>query len=383
MKKIKYLSLGLALVLLTCSYRCSSNSCSPNGRKREHPECQRPIAPRPATADAPSVSAYNAPARIDIACGWDFFLTGDFIYWQAVEDGLAYAATTERDFVEASLTLPPNNGQLLNVDFGWHPGFKVGMGGTLSGDDYDLYVQWTHLASHNNTSSGSPDNGFLIPANNYPNRPLGCTDAFSSWRCIYDVGDFEIGRSFYLGKKWVMRMFGGVRGSYIRQTYNTQFDNVILSPETGNLVQAGTIHVSRCFESWGVGPRVGLDINWLLGWGWRIFEKNGISIQYTDPEGELKELAPGLQNRAEVSIKNSSSREALRPNVDFEAGFGWGSYFDDYRWHVDLSLAYEFHYWWNQNFDLFPIDDFNFTIEDASRGNLGLHGATFRVQFDF
>ncbi len=363
------------MVILTCSFLSPSQRRERNGKE--------PETPKPATYEAPTIAAYNAPARVDVADGWDFFVTGDFIYWQTVEDGLAYAASTERTPSAAALTEPPLNGKILNVDFDWHPGVKLGFGGNTERDDWDVYLQWTHLVSHNNTSSGTPEGGFLIPGTAYPNIPLGCVgQAFSSWRCIYNTIDLEVGRLYYMGKYWTVRTHGGLRGSWIRQSHNTEFTNLFINVND-QAVSVGDLHNNKEFNTWGLGPRIGLDFNWRLGWGWKFFEKNALCVQYTKPSAKLKELLPVVTTRPEVKLRNTKGTGTLRPNFDIEAGFGWGTYFDNYHWHVDLALSYEFHYWWDQNFDVYPIDDFNFATLDATRGNLGLHGGTFRVRFDF
>lgn len=371
MKKIyKSTFLGAALFVIACSF------LSPQKRSKER-EYKKKEQSKPMTAEAPPIGAYNAPARIDVANGWDYFITSDFIFWQALEDGLEYAASTHTALTADTIDAPPTNGRVLNVDFGWHPGVKVGMGGCTERDNWDIYLQWTHLVSHNNTSSEIPTDGFLIPATVFPSTSLAARDqAFSSWRCIYNTIDLEVGRSFYLGKQWVTRFYGGVRSGWIRQTYNTEYTDVVAST---NLVEIGTVRDRNTFNTWGLGPRVGVDFNWLLGCGFSLFEKNAVSLLYTKPKAELREIF----NEAELSLRNSKGNSSVRPNFDLEAGFGWGTYFADYGWHVDLALAYEFHFWLDQNFSIHPLEPLNYASIEHSRGNLALHGGTFRVRFDF
>ncbi len=368
----KFLSstfLGAALIILACSF------ISPQQRKERKPEKKE--MSRPVTADAPPIGGYNAPARIDVSGGWDYFFTADFIYWQTVEDGLEYAVSTINTLTADTIGDPPINGRVLNVDFGWHPGVKLGMGGSTERDDWDIYLQWTHLASHNNTSSEIPTNGFLLPSTPFPQANYAVRDeAFSSWRCIFNTIDLEVGRKYFLGKQWISRVHGGVRSGWIRQTYNTEYTDVVAG---ANLVAVGTIRDRSTFNTWGLGPRAGIDFDWDLGCGFKLFEKNAVALLYTKPKAELRELLQG----SEISIRNSSGNGTVRPNFDFEAGMGWGCYFADYGWHVDLVLAYEFHFWLDQNFMVHPVEPLNYASLEHSRGNLALHGGTFSVRFDF
>jgi hypothetical protein len=372
-KAFKSLTLAGALVILTCSY------LSPHQRRDRQSECEESPNPKPTTTEAPPLAAYNAPARFDVAGAWDFFFSGDFLYWQAVEDNLAYAVSTVNTL--GNITNPPINGRVLNVDFGFHPGLRVGFGGNTARDDWDILLQWTHLVSHNNTSSTVPDGGFLYPSKTFPAALVVQDSAYSSWRCIYNVMDFEVGRKYYMGRFWSLRTFGGLRSTWIRQSYNAEYRDVV--DASNNNESVGDIHVHRRFNTWGLGPRFGLDFNWILGCGFRLFENNAFSLQYVKPSASISEDAPDFTDRTSASVKNKKGNGTLRPNFDLGMGLGWGCYFDNYNWHVDLSLAYEFQYYWDRNFDLFFVDNLSRGHLYDQSGNLGFHGMTIHARFDF
>lgn len=382
MKKVGT-SIAIALICIIAT----SSFLSPKPRRNRHQvpsECEEPPAQKPATAQAPSIAAYNASSRNDVNDSWDVYFTADFIYWQARADGLDYGVTTENPPTLALFAEPPVNGKVLNTDFDYHPGVKLGIGGLSEYDDWDLYIEWTHLVSHNNTSSTIPDEGGLIyPSLNYPDQPMASRDrAFMSWRCIYNTIDLELGRSYYLGKYWSVRPFGGIRGSWIRQSYNAQYNDMIVQIFQSELTEIGTGRISSKYNTWGLGPRLGWRTDWLLGWGFKMFQNISFCLQWVKPSETKTEHIPLFPNRPLLSCTNKKGSGVLRPNMDLDLGLGWGCYFDNYNWHVDLSLAYEFNYWWDHNFDLFFSDDFALG-HTAQRGDLYLHGVTFRVRFDF
>jgi len=57
----------------------------------------------------------------------------------------------------------------------------------------------------------------------------------------------------------------------------------------------------------------------------------------------------------------------LRPNFDAAIGLGWCTYFDNYNWHFDISLGYDFHYW----------------LKILGKDSLSLHGGNIALSLDF
>lgn len=331
------------------------------------------------------MSGYSAPARYDVKGAWDVYFTADFIYWQSRSDGVAYGVSVVETTDGAGLVTAQN--RVLNVDFGWHPGVKLGIGGNSSRDDWDVYLEWTHHVSHNNTSSTPDTNGLILPSLMFPLLDTVSTifvpegsRSFSSWKCIYNTMDLELGRSYYLGKYLTFRPHAGVRGYWIRQRHNNQYDSV----QNATPTDFGTIRVRSKYNTWGIGPRFGLNTNWLLGCGFRLFGDVAGSIAWNSVSSRKNQDAPDAPVTPQfLRAKDSSGNANLRPNYDAELGLGWGSYFDNSNWHFDIAIAYEFHYWPDHNFDLYSVDDIFEGLNDSIRGNLGLHGGTLRVRFDF
>jgi hypothetical protein len=67
-----------------------------------------------------------------------------------------------------------------------------------------------------------------------------------------------------------------------------------------------------------------------------------------------------------------------------EMGFGWGRYFDNNNWHFDLSAAYDWQVFFNQNM----LHSFSSSYEMIAKnttvnGNLYVQGCTITARLDF
>jgi hypothetical protein len=191
--------------------------------------------------------------------------------------------------------------------------------------------------------------------------------------------DFELSRAYYVGTKLTFQPFVGAEIGWIKEKvygiYKTYlYDNTVIDSYAES-------------KSWLLGPRVGIDTAWLLGEGFRFFVNSAFSIFYQDFDNKRNfDIAPGQTIPAQIFTYKHKHRGV---NSHFEAalGFGWGTYFSDNEWHLDLSAGYEFHLLTDQ----YVLHD----LEDGESGRkipLGenltgkdhyLHGLTVTARVDF
>ena len=123
---------------------------------------------------------------------------------------------------------------------------------------------------------------------------------------------------------------------------------------------------------WNLGPRFGVNTNWLLGCGFRLFGDAAGSVLFTQTtlatNGTLTGSGATSSIVADMKINTQNS---IRPNIETSLGLGWCTYFDNQNWHVDLALGYDFNYW----------HDFLVTLVDD--GALYIQGAKFSARLDF
>lgn len=339
------------------------------------PPCEEPCCTDTVKIGEPCNCAYNAPARIDPACGLDMWLTGTFIYWEAREKGL-----------DLGYHFSSNNFKTINMDFDYKPGFKAGLGFSICGDDWTVYLEYTRLESENKRSIDI-SNYFNSSSNYLATIWLAAvTDDGSSttynilsskWKLDYNTLDFELGRPFYLGKKLIFKPYCGLRGGWINQKYDLLGGHDYLS---GAFTKSYSINKQ---DSWIIGPRGGLDADWLIGCNFRIFGSFAGSLNYQKFENSLKEVTPvqtGITN--ETIIKSEDDVSYVTPNIESGLGIGYGTYFCCDKWYFDLALSYDFQYYWNQNMMRHLIDGEYYLI-DGCAGDLMLQGLTIKVELDF
>lgn len=333
--------------------------------------------------------AYNASARYDVLRSWEFFATADFLYWYVQEDNLNFGVSTT-DVTTLQTVL---KGEIVNPDFEWHPGFKLGIGGNFEHDNWDIFAEWTHVIAHNNTIAFAPGDLGGIYFSQTP-APLFSifseffftNEARQSWRMDYNVVDLSLGRPYWVGKKLAFKPQVGARTAWIHQGYNTSYPlEIVGSPAFNNILE---LRVRQKDNSWGIGPRFVLDTDWFLGYGFRLFGDIGASLLYTSHHvekkvvGIIEVIVPGTSATL-FSIKDRKGNHHLRPNAEAGLGVGWGTYFDNCKMHFDLAVSYDFNYWVDANGEITLADDVNAGVAMFQGGDLALHGLTVKARVDF
>lgn len=332
--------------------------------------------------------AYNAPARIDVRGSWDLYATASFIYWQLSQDNMEVAFSDSLSNA-AYTTSNQVMGNQIAMDFDYKPGFKVGLGLNFEHDDWTTFAEYTRIHASNHKSANANDiSGIVTPLLPTWGHPyvLGTNvynTASENWHTNLDLIDLDLGRTYYVGTQLTFRPFFGARGAFITQNVHVEYVNTTFT-NNGTFVEVpGVLDVYKRLHSWAVGPRAGVDTNWIVGRGFRFFGNANADLLYTKYKIQDKTnfvaTATGT-NEFFVSEEHSIN---LRTHLDLELGLGWGSYFDNNNWHIDLSAAYGFQVFFDQNMfgnylsasmpgrALTPI------------GNLYAQGLTATVRFDF
>lgn len=332
-------------------------------------------------------AAYNYPARIQTRCPWNVYFDASFIYWQPTEDNLEIGFANTTGLVSSGSTSTNGiNGNFVNMDFDFKPGFKVGMGFDFDHDNWDMHAEYTWLHSTDSASATSPAGGQIIRLVSAPATVITnglYSSVQGSWKLKMDIVDLDIGRWCYVGTKLTFRPNFGVRADWIRQKVsNVASRTATTTPVT---IGADVATVNQRTVSWALGPKVGLDANWNLAWGLRFFGNTEADLLFTDYT-RLKYSETHSAAASGVGLPFSTKQTkvyCVRPHLDLELGFGWGTYFDCNGWYLDFALGYEFQVFFNQN--MFRHFD-SFTIPVSSimpNGDLYLQGltATFRLDF--
>lgn len=332
--------------------------------------------PKNTTAPSPSMQpSYNASCRIAVDRPYDFFLTGSFIYWQPIQENMSLGV------VSTSTDTALVKGHERDLQPKYKPGFKVGIGMNFDYDQWDTYLEYTWFRSEQSVKTHfNPDplTTVLLPAWQIPDfLDPEYMKGYEKWNLKMDFLDWDLARGFHVGQKLCFRPFMGVRAAWIRQHLDVSYVNT--DPSFSSTFPSTFVHQSA--ESWGVGLRTGISSAWELGRGFRLEGEGEGDILFT--QYDLKSKQVSAQSTANEYIVNRDDINYLRTHLDLNFGIGWGRYFINKKYHIDLLAKYGFQVFFDQN--MFRKFNSAQSVGDstAPNGNLYIHGLTATARFDF
>jgi hypothetical protein len=276
-------------------------------------------------------------------------------------------------------------------DFAWRPGFKIDVGYDFGFDGWDLDSRWTFYKGEDTSlkksfsSEISPPGMGVVPLWFYPffniasPNEIRYSEGKMSWRHYFNAIDLEIGRSSALTKRLSMRLYGGLKGVWMRQMYRVDYQNgstiAATVPGTDGTVSFELLESGIAFknETWGAGPRAGFDSRWKILWGFSLIADAAVSLLFSKIETHRDQndlnLNTGLGAQQPFHMHMVANSHQLKPAVEGKLGLGWGTCLYS-RSIIGFSIAYEVQYWWSQN--MFSM-----------RGDLQMHGLTAEVAYSY
>lgn len=367
-------------LLVGISTSLTANNCNPCDPCGPCDPCE-PCPPCEFCPPAPPADcAYNAPYVYDVSsclC-WDIYLTGSFLWWQAIEEGLEIGLIS----TEGNQSLPITNGSIAEIDFKYKPGFKVGLGFDIGCDNWEFYTEYTRYHAQLSGSGSAPDNGvgnfysFWV----HPNIEEVASNASATWNLDMDYVDFTLRREFYVGKCLTFRPLLGIRAAWIDQKYKTTVNGV----GTPSYNASDIVTVTNTSDSWAVGVATGMHTKWFFCNNFRVFGNFLTAILYTDYDLKAEQRytnSAGVVDPVD-SIDFKQSPKYLRPNMELSLGAGWGDYFCCNDYYFDLALSYDFNVFWNQNVFRKFLDDLNVGTSFID-GDLFIHGLNVAARLHF
>ena len=273
----------------------------------------------------------------------------------------------------------------------------------FSHDHWTGYIEYTRFHGRHTGSFNASEEYPLISAsqgNLFQLAHFGqvYTSAHTTYTCNLDFVDGVMERACYVGQKLVLHPSFGVRAAWIYQKiqtrYNSNVQDLTVLAETGGFVSViqpnGELDTTNTAPSWAIGPRTGVKMDWLFGDGFRFCGNCFGDILYThySMEGFSNAVTRQVQGAlapGQVLPLSAKSIEinSLRTHVDLEAGFGWGTYFANNQWHVDLAVTYDFQVFFNQNTISQHLDSTVLAAVLTEKGNLYTQGLNVSARFDF
>lgn len=315
----------------------------------------------------------NLPARPSVKTGYNFWLMGDVLYWQASEENLTYIISG------TAASAVPQIQDLHTVDFDWDWGFRLGSGYNCVRDGWDVALYWTHIHSRANASkrAGSAANQQLTQvwtlANEVLTPPL--SQAQAHWTAHLDQIDLQLGREAYAGKYLTLRPYIGMRTTWIHQDLDVSVVNT----------QSVSQHSDLKNHFWGYGFVAGMDTDWLFGRGFSLFA----NADYAILMGFFDVDETTTENRSLIWDISKSFR-AGRSIFDLALGFKWSGLFCKERFGLTFKAGYEYHLYFDQNqlvassvLQQGAAGSGGVERYSVVGGNLAYQGVLGSIQFDF
>jgi hypothetical protein len=313
----------------------------------------------------------NPSSRFQVDNGWNLFLNMEFLWWVAKEDGLYFAQSGVRN--PPTSAVPPNGavdfkGHLQKVKPIWHPAFRIGLGGNMSYDEWDLFLNWTWFSADARKSS----KGSLLPLWGHPDAAGASQASYArgKWELLYNTIDLEMGRSFWVGRHFSLRPFIGARGAWIDQHFKIKYDYVTLPTTSGKL------HIKSDFD--GGGVRAGVDARFALFNGWSFYGLASAAMLYGFFDCDFNER----WQEAKISKTRDGFHQATS-TLQMALGVRWDTYVHKDRYHFGIYAGWEQNIWYGLN----KMNHFFGNLQEGNlqqiNTDLCLQGGTFGIRFDF
>lgn len=319
-------------------------------------------------------AGYNASATYQCMDGWDIFITGDYIYWNWKQNSLKRG-----EYVLTSTTTSGTQTPIY-LSPGYASGFQVGMGFNMHGmDDWNLCADYTWYKNSDNITASNDSTHvmrFLKPDTGTPIYRNGSASIDASMN--FNEFGLYLKRPFYFGKKLSANFATGLDALWITQSLDISSSGHVGNSPFNTTTPDNSI-INYNTKAWSLGPKVGLDTNWMLGYGLSILANASASLLYTSYyDLSVVKTITQTANRFTVTVTDPNNFNTLRPIMKMFLGLGWNTGLCDNSFRLGFSAGYDFAVFWN-----YDMMNFSTIYTNAASGNMYLQGLNIQARFDF
>jgi hypothetical protein len=180
------------------------------------------------------------------------YSTSAFAAYDTFIEPLYWRATETFDWVHTNNLTPPNLViGFKAVTYNFKPGVRVGIG---YNGNVDMKLYYTgYYTSATDSASGNLTTGFLGGRLTQTAPTTFYQTAQADYHINFNMIDWDIGKHFSVTDSLMLRPLVGLEGGVINQTFNTNFQNAILSMSD---------HVTNDFQ--GIGPKMGIESSLII-----------------------------------------------------------------------------------------------------------------------
>ena len=320
----------------------------------------------------------------------------DFIYFQAKEDGMAFALKYEQDsFTPYSTNYNYKKGIYPSFDF--KPGFKVALGFYIPRLTWEAVFKWTNLTSHTKKEVSfdlSNQNGliplFFNPSILNENSFARFSHAEGKFKMYLNTLDFEMADSFFVSQNIYIRIAGGVKGAIIHHCFYADYLNGSeFFNHAGETVQFTASNSTFKSDSKGMGPRIGLESNWkIYTSNFNLYASGFMSFLLTRFDMRFIESDYLHNSTQNADLYNEFKIHeyiwVVLPVAEMTFGIKWNQCVGTKKdYNLSFKAAYEFQYFYEQNLFRKLVEDQNEGYAYPIKGDLFLHGLVLSGRLEF
>jgi len=328
-----------------------------------------------------------APHIVD---GTDTYFNLDFIWWKSVLGGAEYAYTGVIDALAAgggavAFGASTGEGTIKRPGFSFQPGFKAGLGVNFDHDGWDLYAQYTYLASQKETNGVTSAAGSGVGGRNIPNiitnnalssDSIPIADASCKWKQSFNVIDLELGRDYFISRYLTLRPSAGLKTAWITEQSIINYTPDSLFADQSflqSLNRVQNVLLTYRQNMWGLGIRTALNAGWHFTKNWAIYNDFAFSALWADFQIHQKQNLTGTVVGHQTTQFTEGSYQTVIPVFEAGLGVSYITWFDCSRYRFEFRAGWEEQIWL----------DFNHYMTLGGTGNLSLQGLTLKAMLNF
>ena len=316
---------------------------------------------------------------------WGLHTQTDWLYWKANETGLSYALN--QDLFRISNLVSMGSGNVAHPKFDWQSGFRVGIGYTGQKDLWDISIAWTWNegkgsdAQHSNNKNAPTILPVFIHPNVYNDESIvACMEAQDDILIHLNLIDLDLSKTCTISKWFSLYPHMGVRSTWIHQVYNVDYQNLYDSEKE---LVLKTYHTHMTDKFWGLGPKIGLGSDFILGAGFSLVSDLSISLLYGVFEVTHSEQFAINSHSAGTILAESNNFHGESLCTDLSLGLRWDRWFFNQRIGLALQAGWEHHMFLSQNQLMHFVDGQNWGSFAQNQGDLSFQGWTASLRFFF
>ncbi len=322
----------------------------------------------------------NLEGHYQVQDAYGVSLSLSALYWKPYEEGLDFVIQNQGS------TGLVNNASVRRAPFNWHWGWRAGLGYQIPQKKMNVEASWTHYTSKGSSSPSvdlpltlfsvwSLPTGGAIPPVNFEQQ------ATAHSRLFLNVVDLGLSGVFAPRPFLDITPYIGLSTAWIHQKFNF---NLAGGPGlNGHTTLDDKIRMKNDF--WGIGPKIGMDTLWDLGYGFGICGNFNLSLLYGFFKLKQQETAEfsGLEPPTTFLDLTHNLFHIARLNFDTLIGLRWDKMFQDGRYHLTVEAGWENLIFLGQNQLMRFPSQINQGINSSGKGDLTIQGGSGRVAFTF